>query len=259
MVKDMSKSYVTSNPVKSQWHERFMSGTHKRMGDLVKQDEAISVEQMLALMEMFERDCDKVMKDKHRVDNQVREVLFAALFLVLTFRGVLRGEEVPLTDLEATKEFTSCGLDHPDESKRHGVIASHGRFKNELGENFHLMPVVRVTNSGSMPAKWMQRVLDWHGEMGVTRGPVIQNNNGVGARQTQLSFSVWSRLVKVSEEQPSLFPDKRVDILADHSTRRSLGRGAATWAEILELSDAVTNLDNRWRSVEQAKGKNLPL
>ena len=234
-----------------------MSDMQKRMGDSVKQDEAISIEQMLALMEMFERDYEKVMKDKHRSNDQVREVLFPALFAILAFCGALRREEVLLMDLEATKEFTSCGLDHPDESKRHGVIALHGRFKNELGENCHLMPVVRVTNLGLEPTKWMQRMFDWYGEMGVTRGPVYRKSHGMRARQTQFSFSIWSRLVKVSEEQPSLFPDKRVDILADYSTRRSFRRGATTRAEILELSETVTNLNNRWRSVEKAKGKRI--
>jgi ABC-type transporter lipoprotein component MlaA len=29
MIRNMSKSYVTSNPVKSQWYERFLSGMHK--------------------------------------------------------------------------------------------------------------------------------------------------------------------------------------------------------------------------------------
>jgi hypothetical protein len=67
MVRDMMKSYVTNNPVKSQWYERFMLGMHKRMGDKVKQDEAISIEQMLALMDVFERDWEKIMKDKHGV------------------------------------------------------------------------------------------------------------------------------------------------------------------------------------------------
>jgi hypothetical protein len=257
MIKDMSKSYVTSNPVKSQWYERFMSGMHKRMGDSVKQDEAIGIEQMLALMEIFERDWKKVMKDKRRTQDQVREILFPALFSVLAYCGALRGEEVPLMDLEATKEFTSCGLAHPDESKRHGVIALHGRFKNELGENCHLMPVVQITNSGLMPTKWMNRMMEWYGEMGVTRGPVFRSNNGMRARQTQFSFSIWSRLVKVSEEQPTLFPDKRVNILSDYSTRRSFRRGATTRAEILELSETVTNLNNRWRSVEKAQGKRI--
>jgi hypothetical protein len=56
MVWDMMKSYITCNPVKLQWYKQFIEGMHKRMGDSVKQDEAISIEQMLALMEMFEKD-----------------------------------------------------------------------------------------------------------------------------------------------------------------------------------------------------------
>jgi hypothetical protein len=129
MVKEMQKSYVTANPVKSQWYERFLLGMHKRMGDSVKQDEAISIEQMLALMEMFERDWQKVMADRNRTAGQVREILFPALFSVLAYCGALRGEEVPLMDLEATKEFTASGMEHTEEEKKHGVIALHGRLK----------------------------------------------------------------------------------------------------------------------------------
>jgi hypothetical protein len=257
MVRDMLKSYVTSNPIKSQWYERFLLGMHKRMGDKVKQDEAISIEQMVALMDVFERDWEKVMKDKHRTDNQVREILFPALFSVLAFCGALRGEEVPLMDLESTREFTMSGLEHPDVAKRHGVIALHGRFKNELGEKCHLMPIVPVTNSGLTPVKWIQRMLEWYAETGVTRGPVFRKADGTRARQTQFSFSIWSRLVKVSEEQPVLFPDNRVNILLDFSTRRSFRRGATTRAEILELPETVTNLNNRWRSVEKAQGRKI--
>jgi hypothetical protein len=40
----------------------------------------------------------------------VQEVLFPALFSVLAYCGALRGEEVPLMDLEATKEFTASGM-----------------------------------------------------------------------------------------------------------------------------------------------------
>jgi hypothetical protein len=203
MVRDMLKSYVTSNPVKSQWYERFLLGMHKRMGDEVKQDEAISIEQMVVLMDVFERDWEKVMKDKQRAGNQVREALFPALFSVLACCGALRGEELPLMDLEATREFAGSGLEHPDEAKRHGVIAFHGRFQNELGENCHLMPIVQVTNSGLTPVKQMQRMFAWCAETGVTRGPVFRKADGTRARQIQFSCSTLSRLVKVSEEHPT--------------------------------------------------------
>jgi hypothetical protein len=188
MVREMTKSYVTSNPVKSQWYERILKGMHKRIGDSVKQDEAISVEQMAALMEAFERDWRKVVGDPRRSHAQAREVLFPALFLALAHCGALRGEEVPLMDLDATKEFTASGLEHTKDELKHGVIALHGRFKNEIGEKCHLMPVVRRTKSGLEPAKWIQRVIDWCAETGADRGPVFRKSNGMRARQSQLNF-----------------------------------------------------------------------
>jgi hypothetical protein len=255
MVKDMMKSYVTTNPVKSQWYQRFLVGMHKRMGDQTKQDEAISIEQMIALMEKFEQDWAKLIMHQRRTPNQVREVLFPALFSVLAFCGALRGEEVPLMDLDATKEFTLSGMEHPDERKKHAVMALHGRFKNELGEKCHLMPLVPVTNSGLMPAKWIHQMMDWYEEVGIYRGPVFRNASGMRARQSQFGFSIWNRMAIVADERPELFPDKRVNILLDFSTRRSFRRGATTRAEILELSETITNLNNRWRSVEKARGK----
>jgi hypothetical protein len=258
MVKDKLKSYVTTNPVKSQWYERFLSGMHKRMGDNVKQDEAISIEQMLALMEMFENDWRKLGRDKHKAPGKVREVLFPALFSVLAYCGALRGEEIPLMDLEATREFTASGLEHPKERMRHSVIALHGRFKNEVGEKCHLMPLVPVTDSGLMPGKWIQRMLEWYAETGVTRGPVFRKNDGSRARQNQFSFSILARLVRLSQDKVELFPDiKRINIMTDYSTRRSFRRGATTRAEILGLSSTITDLNNRWRSVEKAQGRRI--
>jgi hypothetical protein len=77
----------------------------------------------------------------------------------------------------------------------------------------------------------------------------------VAKEQSQFSFLMLSRLVWVSEEQPEFLPDKNVNILLHHSTRRLLWHGATSRAEILGLSDAVTNLNNGWRSAEKAQGK----
>jgi hypothetical protein len=222
---------------------------HKRMGDSAKQDEAISVEQMTALMEVFERDWRKVVGEPRRSHAQVHEVLFPALFSVLACCGALRGEEVPLMDLDATREFTASGLEHTKEELKHGVIALHGRFKNEIGEKCHLMPAVRRTDSGLEPAKWIQRKIDWHAETGADRGPVFRKSNGMRDGQSQFSFLMLNRLVRVSEEQSGLFPNINVSILTDCSTRRSFRRGAASGAEIVGLLDGV-----RWR-MQKVKGQ----
>jgi hypothetical protein len=90
-------------------------------------------------------------------------------------------------DLEATREFTLSGLEHPEPGKRHAVIALHGQLKNELGGRCHLMPLVPKTQSGLMlPARWIERMLAWYAETGVTpRGPVFRTCDGRRARQSQ--------------------------------------------------------------------------
>jgi hypothetical protein len=69
MAKDVMKSCLTANPVKLQWHERFLDGMHKQMGDCVVQDEGVSIEQMVALMNVFEEDYKRVMRDINRTPN----------------------------------------------------------------------------------------------------------------------------------------------------------------------------------------------
>jgi hypothetical protein len=94
IVRDMTKSFVTTNPTKtkSQWFfSRFMEGMHERMGDMRKQDEAISVELMGALMEEFEKDWVRVTSGLEKTDAEAAEVLFPALFLLLAYCGALRG------------------------------------------------------------------------------------------------------------------------------------------------------------------------
>jgi hypothetical protein len=86
------------------------------MGDNIKHDEAILIEQMFALMEKFEEDWQKLAKDERRTPAQSCEVLFPALFLVVAYCGALPGEEVPLMDLEATREFMESSLEHPKKS-----------------------------------------------------------------------------------------------------------------------------------------------
>ena len=56
MARDIKKTYATSCPTYGLWFERFMFGMHKRMGDEVHQDQAIT----LAVMHKFVEGLDLV-------------------------------------------------------------------------------------------------------------------------------------------------------------------------------------------------------
>ena len=81
--------------------------------------------------------------------------------------------------------FTEAGLMTTIEERRHGVIALHGRFKNEVGEICHLMPIVQVTDSGLMPVKWMNQMIAWYATHDIDGRPVFRTWNGKRERQGQ--------------------------------------------------------------------------
>lgn len=59
---------------------------------------------------------------RHRTPSQVCAVLFPALFLVLAHCGAIQGDEVSLTDLEATEEFTRTSFEPILRKRRRNVV-----------------------------------------------------------------------------------------------------------------------------------------
>jgi len=113
MARDRSKLFQTSCPMSGDWFKQFTLGMHKRMGDKVKLDEAISMETMLELMRIFERDFEKAQTGGLEIQ---AEVIFPVLFVALGYCAALQGEEVPMMDLKGAKELFEMGTTHPDES-----------------------------------------------------------------------------------------------------------------------------------------------
>ncbi len=146
------KMLVTKCPSYGLWYERFMRGCHKCMGDIVKPDRAISSILLLEILKVIEQDWSSNPMNRFHLAAE-------ASFYVIAFSCILRGEEVPLVDLRG------C-LKHWDKSiagsPPHITIALLGRFKGELRENYHLLPIVTQTRSGIDNKKWIGRLLDFY-------------------------------------------------------------------------------------------------
>jgi len=248
MARDRSKMFQTSCPTSGDWFERFTLGMHKRMGDKVKLDEAISMETMLELMRIFERDFEKARTEGLEIQ---AEVIFPALFVVLGYCAALRGEEVPMMDLKGAKELFETGTTHPDEFLRHVVIPLTGRFKNETGEMYHIIPVVLETASGLKPGIWMARMLDWFGKQGVSDGWVFRDHEGRQIRATDYDYEFCRRLAEIQTTRKDLVR-MEIDVFDVFSLRRSLRRGSDSQAIAQQVAPDDIDLNNRWRRVEQA-------
>ena len=83
------KLYLTECPTYTKWFSRFMRGTRLMMGEEMRQNTPLTPESLSALMKLMKEDWE-VRGDEER--KQVEEV---ACFVMASYAGGLRGEEVP--------------------------------------------------------------------------------------------------------------------------------------------------------------------
>jgi hypothetical protein len=91
---DRAKHYLTQCPTQSLWFKRFVLGCLKWMGQDIRQDWAISIGAMQALMASFELAWGRAVTLEEK-----DEVATCATYAVVAFCGSLRGNEVFLVDL----------------------------------------------------------------------------------------------------------------------------------------------------------------
>jgi hypothetical protein len=77
------------------------------------------------------------------------------MVLLLAFLCGLRGKEVMKTDISGLLKYLD--IEASDIFYPHVIIALLGRLKGEVGEQYHMVVMARVTNSGLMSGRWADR------------------------------------------------------------------------------------------------------
>lgn len=93
---------ATLCPSELRWCEHFTLGISTRMGDIVSQDWAYTIQALHALLKSFQ---EEWLADSFDMDSQS---LFTCMFLLESCLGGMRGFEVVLTDLAALRYDLEC-------------------------------------------------------------------------------------------------------------------------------------------------------
>jgi hypothetical protein len=242
-----SKIFVTNCPSYSYWFERFMKGVHKRMGEEVRSDFALSVKVLHLILGNLNEKWESAGTAAKR-----REIVEIAFFLVVNFCLGLRGEEVVKLDVAGFLLYFEAGRDHA--SHPHVMIPLLGRFKGETGERWHLLPMVWKTKSGIEAGGWAARMRSSLLERGRTRGFVFTNRKGKQAKAAVFEPRFFEQLNHVSTRHPALFPPN-INIEEDFGISRSGRRGSSTEAGNQGVPKEVIEMICRWRKVERAQGR----
>ena len=248
---DTAKAFLTNCPTQSLWFERFAKGCLYRMGEVVKQDLAISIGVMHALMKLFEVEWTQV------TDAAVKsELASIALYCVIAFCGSFRGHEVFLVDLFGLLKYEESLSKAGDRS--HCVIPLLGKYKGETGERYHLTPLAYTTKTGLQLGLWVSRVCMHRRAEGRSHGPVFADRWGNMVNPRVFETHILGKLQIIKESHGDLIPDS-VDVFEEYGISRSFRRGSNTHATNQGVSKNDRELMNRWRNVENSKGKKARL
>jgi hypothetical protein len=245
MSKETKKLIATNCKVYGDWYERFMMGVHSRMGDQNEPDTAISID---VLHEMLKRLEVRVILSTDKFERA--ECIDLGFFLVAGFSGGLRGEEVVKLDLQAMIENAHDAVHNKTPFVPLPLL---GRFKGEIGNRHHIIPIVCVSKSGINNKFWFEKIIQLRAEQGRINGWLYQKEDG---KREKASFvePLFVNLLQEIKEETNLIPAK-IDIKDKYGIYRSLRRGSNTEAVNQGVDKDDIDLNNRWRKVENAKGR----
>jgi hypothetical protein len=243
-------------PTNSAWHQRFLEGAHRRMGDQTKQDRALTIKQLLKLVEVWEEEWEEAEEAGDR--NRCLHIARIAFTVIVGYAGGLRGEEIVKADLGMTLEVKDKGL---EEDVPFTTVALRAKVKGEKRERCHNLPLALRSASGIPIARWMDRLVETYEQMGIDDGPMLRVVNRDGQAPARIadmdeSFHYYLRIVQ--QRWPGVLA-REVNVEEEFSIERSLRRGSTSQARVQEIGQDVVEANNRWRKVDRAKGKTASL
>jgi hypothetical protein len=179
MAHQTAKIWETRCPTYGYWFERLMKGMHKRMGEEVRSDYAISIRVLHKSLGHLNDEYERA-----TTSGQRKEVVEIAMFFIASFCLGLRGEEVVKWDIAGFLTYFDAGRDHVD--YKHVMVPLIGRFKGETGERWHLLPMVWRTRSGIEIGVWATRLKESLLERKLLNGFVYSTSRGKQAKVSTL-------------------------------------------------------------------------
>jgi hypothetical protein len=213
------------------------------MGQDVRQDWAIPVEVIHALLGALDREWDMAQEWCQR-----HLVAPVGAYIVTAFCGSFRGNEAFLMDLFGLEKYL-----RELEWANHVIVPLLGRYKGEMHQRYHLTPLAATTNSGIQVKAWLECLVGVWKEVGQTHGPAFGDRRGEVLEAGFIEGKIVDMLYELRAKSPTLVPQD-VDFGEEFGISRSFRRGATSTARVRKLPEEVVNLTNRWRKFEHAKG-----
>jgi hypothetical protein len=207
---------------------------------------------ILAIQKFLEKDLLKCQSMEAMLNVSLRGV-----FLIAGFCGGLRGEELPLMNLDATAKYLLVAQPRLPEIAN-VCLALRVRVKGEaLEEACHLVPIADVTASGLTPHLWVCGAVEAYANLGISNSWMFRNKKGEAERMGFYETYMFELIQRVQDAGTvaEIFLPRDDDITVSHGIARSGRRGYATHTTNIGIPDADIKQLARWRAIDAAAGR----
>ena len=242
---DRLKATASSCPTVGTWFARFSKGCRTRMGVIKVQNEPLTAGIIMALDKLASEEWSDTRDDVAR--ELLENVMCFALF---GYCNALRGEEIPLVSLTGLLRFWDETM---ADAEPFIMTCLKGRFKGEMIDRWHCLPIPDRTSSGIPSRKWIsQKLYRVTVKEGRRKGWLfLRPGTNQRAKCRDYDEELRRLLTRVRSEMPGVIHEAALPEL--FSFWRSPRRGA-TLATTGRVGEDVINLYNRWRKVERSRG-----
>jgi hypothetical protein len=238
-----------SNVVTHQfWYSRFMTGVHKRVGQIRRPDKEFTIDVIHAADKILEAEWENSSSAPQR-----KRIAEMGAWFIGGFCTGLRGEEMLKIELAGTANSLP---NMTAEKDAHFLFVILGRTKNNQtsGATFGV-PCALVTNGTHLrPGRWVKRLVNLIHASGRRSGRLFQRRLRV-AKLHEFEDNFFTVLEKV-QATTELMP-RDMEIRDECGIARSLRRSVMAHARNMDIPIELIKAINRWRS-EASSETNAP-
>jgi hypothetical protein len=236
---ERNRMFISGSVTHKFWFSRFMSGVHRRVGQIRKPDRILTIDIIHAVDKILETNWENA-----RTADARKRIAEMGAWFIAGFCTGLRGEEMLLIELAGTAN----SLSHMGDAKNaHFVYVISGRTKGDQtsGAKFGV-PCCPVTEGTHLrPGRWVKRLVDVIHAKGRHSGRLFNRRLRISKLQ-EFENDFFTYLEKV-QATTTLFPNECV-IRDECGIARSLRRTVTAHARNMGIDKELVKAINRWRS-----------
>jgi hypothetical protein len=236
---ERNRTWISSVATHQFWYSRFIHGVHKRVGEVRKPDEIITIDVLHEVDKILEREWAASTTPKAK-----RRIAEMGAWMMGGFCTGLRGEEMLLVDMLGTSKSVDR-LMKDDAVDPHFKLIVIGRTKGvqQDGKKFGI-PCVKVTKAtGLRPGVWVKRLIDIKRLVGETHGKLFVRR----LRPSKL-MEFEDDFFKVLEmvQDTTVFISNDICVRDVYGISRSLRRGVTAHSKNMRIDKELRDAINRW-------------